>query len=120
MTIMPSCKVGGLISELQKQKNRRRAGLINDRKEVRSDSDAYYATDANGKPTGVPFCLRCWENEHKKRQLVRNSKVIKFGFVHHAAISIREDWQKTFRHQKVNKKDKCGSYELNGHTSNTA
>ena len=36
--------------------------------------DAYYATDDNGQPTGVPFCLRCWENEHKKRQLVRDSK----------------------------------------------
>lgn len=36
--------------------------------------DAYYTVDENGKPIGVPYCLRCWENEHKKRQLVRDSK----------------------------------------------
>jgi hypothetical protein len=36
--------------------------------------DAYYTVDKNGEPTGVPYCLRCWENEHKKRQLVRDSK----------------------------------------------
>ena len=32
--------------------------------------DAYYITDAEGNPVGVPYCLRCWENDHKKRQLV--------------------------------------------------
>lgn len=37
-------------------------------------SDAYYTADKNGEPTGVPYCLRCWENEHKKRQLVHESK----------------------------------------------
>lgn len=36
--------------------------------------DAYYTADENGEPTGVPYCLRCWENEHKKRQLVHDSK----------------------------------------------
>ena len=36
--------------------------------------DAYYAADGNGKPSGVPFCLRCWENDHKQRQLVFDSK----------------------------------------------
>jgi hypothetical protein len=36
--------------------------------------DAYYTVDESGKPIGVPYCLRCWENEHKKRQLVRDSK----------------------------------------------
>ena len=36
--------------------------------------DAYYHTDENGQPIGVPFCLRCWENDHKKRQLVRDAK----------------------------------------------
>ena len=36
--------------------------------------DAYYTTDENGKPVGVPFCLRCWENDHKKRQLVHDAK----------------------------------------------
>lgn len=36
--------------------------------------DAYYTANDNGEPTGVPYCLRCWENEHKKRQLVHESK----------------------------------------------
>lgn len=36
--------------------------------------DAYYKTDENGEPIGVPYCLRCWENDHKKRQLVHDSK----------------------------------------------
>ena len=26
--------------------------------------------DSDDKPLGVAFCLRCWEGEHKKRQLV--------------------------------------------------
>lgn len=36
--------------------------------------DAYYTANEIGEPTGVPYCLRCWENEHKKRQLVHESK----------------------------------------------
>jgi len=32
--------------------------------------DAYYVTDVEGNPVGVPYCIRCWENDHKKRQLV--------------------------------------------------
>jgi len=36
--------------------------------------DAYYAVDPDGQPTGIPFCLRCWETDHKKRQLVLSSK----------------------------------------------
>lgn len=36
--------------------------------------DAYYDANLEGKPVGVPYCLRCWENDHKKRQLVRDIK----------------------------------------------
>ena len=36
--------------------------------------DAYYAVDAEGNPSGVAFCLRCWENDHKKMQLVMAAK----------------------------------------------
>lgn len=36
--------------------------------------DAYYEASDKGEPTGVPYCLRCWENEHKKRQLVHDAK----------------------------------------------
>jgi len=32
--------------------------------------DAYYRADENGQPHGEPHCLRCWEHEHRGRQLV--------------------------------------------------
>lgn len=36
--------------------------------------DAYYNADENGEALGVPFCLRCWETDHKRRQLVHSHK----------------------------------------------
>ena len=36
--------------------------------------DAYYRTNTEGQPVGVPYCLRCWENDHKQRQLVYDAK----------------------------------------------
>lgn len=36
--------------------------------------DAYYRVDLEGNPTGVPYCLRCWENDYKQRQLVHDAK----------------------------------------------
>lgn len=33
-------------------------------------NDALYEMDHLGRPTGLPYCVRCWENDHKKRQLV--------------------------------------------------
>lgn len=36
--------------------------------------DAYYLVDEAGNPIGIPYCLRCWENDHKKRQLVQEVK----------------------------------------------
>jgi len=36
--------------------------------------DAYYVKDAKGEAVGKPFCLRCLENDHKQRQLVRSAK----------------------------------------------
>jgi hypothetical protein len=32
--------------------------------------DAYYKSTEDGKPFGVPYCLKCWETNHKHRQLV--------------------------------------------------
>lgn len=32
--------------------------------------DAMYAKSANGQATGVAYCLRCWESDHKQRQLI--------------------------------------------------
>ena len=37
-------------------------------------NDAFYAADEHGNPTGTPYCFRCWENDHKKRHLVHDSK----------------------------------------------
>lgn len=36
--------------------------------------DAYYQSDEEGNAVGVPYCLRCWENDHKQRQLVHDAK----------------------------------------------
>jgi len=35
-------------------------------------NDAYYFIDSEGKAFGIPYCLRCWENDHRKRQLVQD------------------------------------------------
>ena len=36
--------------------------------------DAYYKADPDGKPLGAPYCLRCWESDHKQRLLVHDAK----------------------------------------------
>lgn len=36
--------------------------------------DAYYVVDAAGNPGGIPYCLRCWESDQKRRQLVHDAK----------------------------------------------
>ncbi|WP_304305944.1 hypothetical protein [Pseudacidovorax intermedius] len=36
--------------------------------------DAYYHANEEGNPEGVPYCLRCWENDRKQRQLVHDAK----------------------------------------------
>lgn len=36
--------------------------------------DAYYRADDERNPVGVAYCLRCWENDHKQRQLVHDAK----------------------------------------------
>jgi hypothetical protein len=36
--------------------------------------DAYYSVDAAGRPAGVPYCLRCWESDHRRRQLVHDAR----------------------------------------------
>lgn len=41
---------------------------------LKRQNDAYYEVDEEGNSIGVAFCLRCWEGEHKKRQLVRAAK----------------------------------------------
>jgi hypothetical protein len=39
--------------------------------------DAMYCVDENGKATGVPYCLRCWENDRKQKQLVSVASAIR-------------------------------------------
>ena len=41
---------------------------------LKRHNDAYYEVDSEGEPIGIAYCLRCWEGEHKKRQLVRAAK----------------------------------------------
>ena len=43
---------------------------FNSKDDLVREYDAYYAVGPDGKPIGIPYCLRCWETEHKKRQLV--------------------------------------------------
>lgn len=38
------------------------------------EGDAYYLPNAEGKASGKPFCLRCWEVDHQKRALVYSPK----------------------------------------------
>ena len=35
--------------------------------------DAYYRVSPEGKPTGLPFCLRCWDVDHQQRPLVSSA-----------------------------------------------
>ena len=37
------------------------------------NNDAYYRMNDAGQPIGTPFCLRCWDIEHKQRQLVHDA-----------------------------------------------
>ena len=36
--------------------------------------DAYYNAGPDGEPLGAPYCLRCWESDHKRRLLVHDAK----------------------------------------------
>ena len=36
--------------------------------------DAYYKADTSSNPLGAPYCLRCWESDHKQRLLVHDAK----------------------------------------------
>lgn len=61
------------VQELLIEKDKRITELI-DAFEIKGTliryGDAFYNSNEEGNPVGVPYCLRCWEIEHKKRQLV--------------------------------------------------
>lgn len=62
------------VQDLIMEKDRRIAELeeaFESKESLVRNNDAYYEADSEGNPMGVAFCLRCWEGEHKKRQLVR-------------------------------------------------
>ncbi len=63
------------IQEALTAKDQQIAGLteaFEQKDEIKREGDAYYRV-RNGKPTGQPLCLRCWEVDHKQRQLVRDA-----------------------------------------------
>jgi hypothetical protein len=41
------------------------------RADVTKRYDAYYAKNDAGEPVGDPYCLRCWEENHRLFHLVR-------------------------------------------------
>jgi hypothetical protein len=42
---------------------------LRNKDQVRKQHDAYYAADAQGNLSGDPYCMRCWEAEHKLHHL---------------------------------------------------
>lgn len=65
--------------------------------------DAYYIADESGNPVGVPYCLRCWEKDNKKRQLVFEAKDYRTRVCtscgHRYATRMAEDIQPTKEQQ---------------------
>lgn len=37
--------------------------------------DAYYDLDDNGQPTGAPYCMRCWEADHRLLHITLAARV---------------------------------------------
>ena len=67
------------VQELLKEKDRKISELeeaFNTKEQVirPMHHDAYYKINENGEPKGPPFCLGCWENNHKISQLVRATR----------------------------------------------
>jgi hypothetical protein len=65
------------IQETLSAKDRRIAELeeaFHSKDSLKRQYDAYYSVDENGNVVGVPYCLRCWENDQKRRQLVCDAK----------------------------------------------
>ncbi|MBD8900011.1 hypothetical protein [Rhodanobacter sp. DHG33] len=60
--------------ELQDEITRLNGALEMKASVVRADS-AYYDMGESGKPIGDPYCMRCWESDHKLRHLSMSSFV---------------------------------------------
>jgi len=44
---------------------------LRNRDKVAKQWHAYYTLDDSGKPQGSPYCMRCWEADHKLHHLQR-------------------------------------------------
>jgi light-regulated signal transduction histidine kinase (bacteriophytochrome) len=42
---------------------------LRNKDDVGKQSDAYYELDGTSKPTGDPYCMRCWEADHRLHHL---------------------------------------------------
>lgn len=65
------------VQEELAQKDRKIAELTSAfeaKEDLVRDGDAYYSKNEQGQAVGKPICLRCWESDHKQRQLVRSPK----------------------------------------------
>lgn len=44
---------------------------LRNKDEVAKERDAYYTKDGSGRPTGAPYCMKCFEVEHRLVHLIR-------------------------------------------------
>lgn len=58
-----------LLEEKEREISKLKASLNLGMKLVRH-KDAYFETDSNGNPIGDPYCIRCWEADHRAIHLV--------------------------------------------------
>jgi uncharacterized paraquat-inducible protein A len=65
-----------LIQETIIEKDRRikeLEGAFESKSKLVQHEDGYYEADATGAPSGKPYCMRCWEVDHQKRNLLNES-----------------------------------------------
>jgi len=60
--------------EAREQRIRELEDAFHSKEQLVRHGDAYYRANAAGKAEGLPYCLRCWESDHKQRQLVRDAR----------------------------------------------
>lgn len=58
------------LAEKDAEISRLREALRN-KEEVAKERDAYYAKDSSGRPIGAPYCMKCFEVEHRLVHLIR-------------------------------------------------
>jgi hypothetical protein len=81
--------------------------------------DAYYHTDENGQPIGIPFCLRCWENDHKNASSFARRRIDFHVFAQPVAIDMKRAWLEKFIALKKKLKGSSEGHELHALRSYT-